>query len=53
MRDFTVTPDLDAHYTNATLEIEVDVQNLANKNEENLSLQATLKDVEGRVVATE
>lgn len=53
MRDFTVTPDLDSQYKDATLKVEVDVQNLANKNEENLSLQATLKDVEGRVVATE
>lgn len=52
MRDFSVYPELDNNYKDATLNIEVDVQNLNNKSESNFILQATLKDTEGKVIAS-
>ncbi len=52
MRDFTVYPELDNNYQDAMLNIQVEVQNLGNKNSENLILQSTLKDTNGNVIAS-
>lgn len=53
MRDFTVYPELDAQYQDAVLNIQVDVQNLGNRTEDNLILQSTLKDTSGNVIGTQ
>ncbi len=53
MRDFTVYPELDSQYKDAVLNIEVDIQNLGNKNSDNLIVQSTLRDASGNVVGSQ
>src|SRR5690554_5952963 len=49
IRDFSIYPELDEQYRDAELMIEVDVQNLDFSTNEELLVQTTLKDPEGRV----
>ena len=50
MRDFTVYPQLDAQYRDATLQVQVEVQNLGEKVSDALVVQTTLKDSKGNVI---
>jgi len=53
MRDFSVYPQLDAQYRDATLQVQVEVQNLGEKVSDALMVQTTLKDSKGNVIGTE
>ena len=53
MRDFSVYPQLDVQYRDATLQVQVEVQNLGEKVSDALVVQTTLKDSKGNVIGTE
>lgn len=52
MRDFTVFSELVNDYRDAVLNIEVDVENINVRSNENYIVQTTLKDYSGNVIST-
>lgn len=50
--DWFAVTDLDINYTNADLNLSVDIKNYSGKNETNLSIRAILYDSNGRIVKT-